>query len=61
MGVDDPFFCENCGVDLEHDDIETIEPVLQIEPETYDIGHNVAEVYLCAGCQEIIGFDLVAE
>ena len=58
MSNADPFFCESCDAELEHDDLETIAPVLRIEPATYELHDDVAEVYLCDGCGEVIGFDL---
>jgi len=55
---DDPFFCEDCDMELGHDDIETVEMVPQIDPESYQMKDQIAEVYKCGGCGFVIGFDL---
>ncbi|WP_435332583.1 hypothetical protein [Haloarchaeobius sp. TZWWS8] len=51
---DDPLDCENCG-ELTHDEIETIENVPQIDPETFAMGPDATDVFLCAGCKDVIG------
>jgi hypothetical protein len=55
--TDDPFFCDNCDMELTHDDIETVPAVPQIDPETYDIGQETRDVFQCAGCGTVIGIE----
>ncbi|WP_439026250.1 hypothetical protein [Haloarchaeobius sp. DT45] len=52
----DPPVCENCD-DLRHDDVETIEDVPQLDPETYEVGPGTTDVYVCAGCKNVIGVE----
>jgi uncharacterized protein with PIN domain len=55
---EDPLFCEDCSTELSHDDVETVEPVPQLDPESYRMKEQTAEVYECSGCGTVIGFDL---
>lgn len=50
----DPMECENCG-ELTHDDVEAVENVPRLDPETYAIEGEHTEVYVCGGCHAIIG------
>ena len=55
---DDPFFCEDCDMDLGHDEIETVSGVPQVDVETFEISGQPADVHKCAGCGLIIGLTL---
>lgn len=52
----DPMECENCG-ELTHDDLEVVENVPRIDPETFDIEGEATEVYVCSGCHAIVGVE----
>jgi hypothetical protein len=52
----DPLECENCD-ERSHDDIETVTDVPQLDPETYAMGPDVRDVYVCAGCQNVLGIE----
>ncbi|WP_267639384.1 hypothetical protein [Haloarchaeobius amylolyticus] len=52
----DPLVCENCG-ELDHDDIETVSDVPQLDPESYEVGPESSDVYVCAGCKNVIGVE----
>jgi len=56
--TDDPFFCEDCGTALSHDEIEAVEPVPQVDVDSFEMYDQTAAVYKCAGCGFVIGFDL---
>jgi transposase len=56
--TDDPFYCDDCDMELSHDDIEVVEMVPQINPDSYEMKDQLAEVYECSGCGFVIGFDL---
>jgi hypothetical protein len=53
--TDDPFYCDDCDMELTHDDIETASNVPQIDPDTYELGTETRDVYKCAGCGTVIG------
>jgi hypothetical protein len=55
---DDPFFCEDCDMDLGHDEIETVSQVPQVDVETFEISGQPADVHKCAGCGLVIGLTL---
>lgn len=50
----DPMECENCGP-LDHADLETVEDVPRLDPETYAVQGDATDVYVCAGCHAIVG------
>jgi hypothetical protein len=50
----DPMQCENCG-ELTHDDLEKVENVPRLDPETYEVEGDATEVYVCGGCHAIVG------
>jgi hypothetical protein len=56
---DDSLFCEDCDAELSHNDIEHVSPVPQFNPESFEMTGETAEVYKCAGCGTILGFDLL--
>ena len=55
---DDPFFCEDCDMDLGHDEIETVSGVPQVDVESFEMSGQPADVHKCAGCGLIIGLTL---
>ncbi|MEF8782663.1 MAG: hypothetical protein V5A39_05175 [Haloarculaceae archaeon] len=54
---DDPFFCDDCGMELGHDDIQVAKGVPQIDVESFEMFRETAEVYQCSGCGMVIGFN----
>jgi hypothetical protein len=54
---DNPFFCDDCDMELTHDDIRTASPIPQLDIESYEMIDNVAEVYQCSHCGLVIGFE----
>lgn len=52
----DPMECENCGP-LDHGDLETVENVPRLDPESYEVTGEPTEVYVCAGCHAIVGVE----
>jgi hypothetical protein len=54
---DDPFFCDDCGMELGHDDVQVAKDVPQIEVENFKIFEETADVYQCSGCGLVIGFN----
>jgi len=50
----DPMQCENCG-ELSHDDLERVENVPRLDPDTYEVAGEATEVYVCRGCHAIVG------
>jgi hypothetical protein len=50
----DPMECKNCG-DLTHEDLEVVEDVPKLDPETYAVEGEPTDVYVCAGCHAIVG------
>jgi len=55
----DPLYCVDCGTELTHGDVTTVGPVPQLDPESYAVGGETAEVYRCSGCGAVLGFDLL--
>jgi len=55
--TDDPFYCDDCDMELTHDDVETASNVPQIDPDTYELGAETRDVYKCAGCGTVIGIE----
>jgi hypothetical protein len=53
-----PFFCDDCGEELTHDEIHTAEAVPQLDIDTYEMFDQVADVFQCAHCGTVIGFDV---
>ncbi len=49
-------FCDNCGKNLTHSELETVQQVPQINPETYEILGGPADVYTCSDCGFVIGY-----
>ena len=54
-----PFFCDDCGMELGHDDIQVVSNVPQIDVESFEMFEGIAEVYQCSGCGMVVGFDSV--
>lgn len=54
----DSLYCEDCEAELSHDDVDIVDPVPQLDPESYEMKDRTAEVYQCSGCGFVIGFDL---
>ncbi len=54
---DDPFFCDNCDLELSHNDIETVSQVPQIDPDTFSLNNEIADVHKCRHCGIVIGFE----
>jgi len=54
---DDPFFCDDCGMELGHDDIQVAKQVPKIDVESFELSRETIEVYQCSDCQVVIGFD----
>lgn len=50
----DPLTCKNCG-DLSHEDLEVVENVPRLDPDTYEITGEPTDVYVCGGCHAIVG------
>lgn len=50
----DPLTCKNCG-DLSHEDLEVVETVPRLDPDTYEITGEPTDVYVCGGCHAIVG------
>jgi hypothetical protein len=55
--VDDPFFCDDCGKELGHDDIQVAEGVPKIDVESFEMFAETTDVYQCRGCGMVIGFN----
>jgi uncharacterized protein with PIN domain len=55
--TEDPFFCENCNMELSHEDIETVSQVPRIDYETFEFAEEPADVYKCGGCGVILGYN----
>ncbi|AHG05249.1 hypothetical protein HALDL1_08385 [Halobacterium sp. DL1] len=57
---EDPLFCENCEKHLAHEEVHRVDGVPQLDPETFEMENQVAEVYQCRGCGLVLGFDAPA-
>ncbi|MFC7131671.1 MULTISPECIES: hypothetical protein [Salinibaculum] len=53
---DDPFFCDDCGEELGHDDIQTAADVPQLDVESFEMGRETVDVHQCSGCGMVLGF-----
>jgi len=56
--TDDPFFCDDCEMDLGHDEIETVPHVPQVDIDSFELTGQPANVHKCAACGMIIGLTL---
>jgi predicted RNA-binding Zn-ribbon protein involved in translation (DUF1610 family) len=54
---DDPFFCEDCGEELGHEQISVASGVPRLDVESFAVAAETATVYQCSGCGMVIGFD----
>lgn len=54
--MDDPFFCDDCGEDLSHDQIQTAEGVPQVDVDSFEMATETVDVHQCAGCGMVIGY-----
>jgi hypothetical protein len=54
---EDGVFCEDCGETVSHDDLETVRDVLQLNPETFEMGPETRDVYVCGGCGAVLGVE----
>ena len=53
---DDPFFCDDCDMELSHDEIQVAEGVPKIDVESFEMLTETTEVYQCSDCGMVIGF-----
>jgi hypothetical protein len=54
--MDDPFFCDDCGRELGHDDIRTASGVPHLDVENFAVENETVAVHQCSGCGMVIGF-----
>ncbi|WP_253737407.1 hypothetical protein [Halohasta salina] len=54
---DDPFFCDDCDTELDHEDINTAKDVPKIDVEGFEMFADTVDVYQCRDCGVVIGFN----